>query len=370
MKKKVLFIKNNLEKYKEIISTIQKISPFTVEITDFKTFKKGDMAAFINSVRLANLFLVIEEGFFQEYKEDFGDYFRNNFKSPFMNFIQVSRETDFFDLDALQDTKKYYFHFSNEIDANVQVVYFNLYVNSLFNYSETSDRLTEYITSSFQNIISEEQLKMKTEELEKLNAKLEEINKIDTLTHLYNRKTLFELLEQERKRTARDLWRVEGHNKYNQVPLGEIADHFGKYTIFMIDIDHFKGINDTYGHLVGDRVLKYLGHLLSTKGNLRTTDIAGRFGGEEFIVMLPGTNAQNSLEPARRIARDFREKEFLSDDNKPFHATLSIGISEYHSQDDKNEDIISRADQALYYSKEHGRDMITIFEKQFAQASS
>lgn len=365
MEKKVLFIRNGLEKFDQILKTLERISPFQVNIGSFLEFTNNGYFKFINTVKLSHLFLVIEESFFQENMEIFEDYFRDKFSFPFMNFILITGDPILSNHDAMQQEQKYYFHFSTDIDPNVQVMYFDLYANSLFNYSVTADRLTEYIASTFESIISEEQLRQKTEELQKLNDKLEEINKTDTLTHLFNRKTLFELLEQERKRAARDRWRVEGNiapKMYGQEPLGEIVEHFGIFSVLMIDIDHFKHVNDTYGHLAGDRVLKYVGQILSKQGSLRTTDIAGRFGGEEFIVLLPGTNAQHALEPANRITEALKKKEFTSENDTPFHVTLSIGISEYCSQDDRNEDIISRADQALYYSKTHGRDQVTIFE--------
>jgi diguanylate cyclase (GGDEF)-like protein len=228
---------------------------------------------------------------------------------------------------------------------------------------------------SFENIIDKEIIKAQKNEIEKLNLEITEMSKIDFLTNLYNRRAFFEALEAEKKRTLRDNWRlstltgkdVEGLDKIKMdqsaKPNGKFLEHFGRFSCMLIDIDFFKKINDTYGHLIGDHVLKEMGRLLKTKEIFRENDIAGRFGGEEFIVILPETSAVNARIPAERLRESVKKVEFLDDKNKAFHVTISIGISEFSAEDKTNEDLINRADQALYYAKQRGRDQVIIYEE-------
>jgi len=130
----------------------------------------------------------------------------------------------------------------------------------------------------------------------------------------------------------------------------------------MIDIDHFKAVNDNHGHLVGDKVLKKLGEYLLNNDIFRENDIAARFGGEEFIVILPETNAHHAVFPAERLANEFKMCQFTGKNKQSFNVTLSIGISEFYRSDVKCEELVHRADTALYYSKENGRDRITVYE--------
>ena len=187
---------------------------------------------------------------------------------------------------------------------------------------------------------------------------------------------MFEFLDRESKRTMRDLWRISSFlkgeanaqllnydPKYDHEPVGNLLDHVGVFTVMMIDVDQFKGVNDTYGHLMGDEVLKTIGALLQDKSIFRESDILGRFGGEEFIGIFPSTNVNNALGPAMRFVKSLKEKRFQTKDLIPFGVTVSIGISEYHSTDSNKEDVIHRADKALYWAKEHGRDQIAVYEK-------
>ncbi|HEQ72305.1 MAG TPA: GGDEF domain-containing protein, partial [Spirochaetia bacterium] len=239
-----------------------------------------------------------------------------------------------------------------------------------------SNRLVDYITHSFDHIVSSELLRRKKEEIELLNKELELKNKTDSLTSLYNRQAMFEFLEKESKRTMRDLWRISSflkgestaqllnyNSEFENEPIGELLDHVGVFSVIMIDVDHFKRINDTYGHLTGDEVLKTIGAMLQDRSIFRESDVLGRFGGEEFIGIFPSTNVNNALGPAMRFTQSLKKKTFTAKGLDPFSVTVSIGISEYHSTDKNKEDVIHRADKALYWAKEHGRDQIAIYEK-------
>jgi diguanylate cyclase (GGDEF)-like protein len=121
----------------------------------------------------------------------------------------------------------------------------------------------------------------------------------------------------------------------------------------MIDLDDFKKINDIYGHPLGDEVLKNIAKIL--KDSLRNVDHLGRFGGDEFVIILPNTNLENTVIIAERV----REKIANFVHNLEEHiiqTTVSIGIASYNSLDDDVNQIIKRADQALYKAKSRGRN--------------
>ena len=125
------------------------------------------------------------------------------------------------------------------------------------------------------------------------------------------------------------------------------------FSILLIDLDYFKKINDTYGHLIGDEILKNIAKIL--KYVLRNVDHIGRFGGEEFIVILPNTNLKNAVlvaEKVREAIANFKHNI----EEQIIQATVSIGIASYNSLDDDANQIIKRADQALYTAKSSGRN--------------
>jgi len=121
----------------------------------------------------------------------------------------------------------------------------------------------------------------------------------------------------------------------------------------MIDIDYFKKINDTYGHLIGDCVLKELAALL--KDNFRGADVVSRYGGEEILIIMPFTDKENAckkLEHFRELVENFR---FC--DKKNIKLTISAGVAEYEDGDFL-EEFILKADRNVYYSKKHGRNKV------------
>ena len=126
------------------------------------------------------------------------------------------------------------------------------------------------------------------------------------------------------------------------------------FTIMMLDIDHFKKINDTYGHLAGDFVLKEIAKIV--KNLIRKSDICGRFGGEEFVILLPNTKLSGAMKLAERIRETIQNHTF-DFNGKKINVTVSIGITSV-GVNDSYESLISRADEALYEAKEKGRNRI------------
>lgn len=130
------------------------------------------------------------------------------------------------------------------------------------------------------------------------------------------------------------------------------------FCIVMSDVDNFKRFNDTYGHQVGDLVLKEVAAVL--KSSVRSSDIVARYGGEEMIVLLRGTPLEGGLVVAKKI-RENVEKHLVKDEDNNYKVTISLGVSSFNSQDNE-ETVIKRADQGLYKSKELGRNCIATTE--------
>ncbi|HUR96170.1 MAG TPA: diguanylate cyclase [Gemmatimonadales bacterium] len=162
---------------------------------------------------------------------------------------------------------------------------------------------------------------------------LRHLAETDPLTNCFNRRALMEKLEQEMDRAARYATMLTG---------------------MMIDLDNFKQINDTHGHLVGDRVLKQLANLL--KREQRSVDIVARYGGEEFVVLLPETTAAESRNFAERILRRVATHDF-GETGKPVRVTISIGIASYPDERiTDGESLLRLADSHLYRAKSDGRN--------------
>ena len=133
----------------------------------------------------------------------------------------------------------------------------------------------------------------------------------------------------------------------------------------MSDIDFFKKVNDTYGHAVGDCVLKTVAKTI--KKELREEDIASRYGGEEFIFLLPHTKLEEAVVVAERLRNQVEKKkinieEYNIKDTKEISVTISIGVSEYNKNDKEPQALYQKADAALYKAKENGRNRVIIYE--------
>ncbi len=156
------------------------------------------------------------------------------------------------------------------------------------------------------------------------NEKLIQISTTDDLTQIYNRRKINEILNEEYARTMR---------------------YGTALSVIMLDVDWFKNINDTYGHQSGDHVLKKMSKFI--KSLIRTVDSVGRWGGEEFLIILPDSNIDDALQLAERLRVKISKLHF----EKGISLTCSFGITEYKAGD-KTEEIIKRIDKALYKAKE------------------
>ncbi len=170
----------------------------------------------------------------------------------------------------------------------------------------------------------------------RLNKELETLSRTDRLTGLFNRGFWEECFQNEFERCRR----------YQTVS-----------SVMIFDIDHFKKVNDTYGHQAGDEVIRQTAQTLQNM--VRKTDVAGRYGGEEFVVFLPSTPADNAKIFAERLRKTI-EGLTVTHDNRDIRFTISIGICEFSSGLGSHEQWIEKADQALYESKEGGRNQTNI----------
>jgi len=177
--------------------------------------------------------------------------------------------------------------------------------------------------------------------VEKLEEKLElakESNLTDELTTIGNRKGYVVNINKERK-----AW------SSTKLPL----------TMMLVDVDKFKNVNDTFGHSVGDQVLKCLGQTL--KKHIRSTDYVARYGGEEFVVILPATEVKKAVQIAKKIKEIVNNLKFeLRKKNKVLKITCSFGISAFSEQTSNTLDVFNAADQALYQAKHNGRNAIVV----------
>ncbi|MBN2533910.1 MAG: diguanylate cyclase [Spirochaetales bacterium] len=172
-----------------------------------------------------------------------------------------------------------------------------------------------------------------------VNARLYELATVDGLTKLYIHRHFQLLLHTELKRSKR----------YNH-----------PCSLIMADIDHFKKVNDTYGHQFGDKVLQETATFI--RSNCRSTDIPARYGGEEFSVILPETNRDNALLVAEKIRNSIKKNVFSYSGNK-VQISISLGVAEYPFNALNKDSLIEAADKALYISKEKGRNRVTVFEQ-------
>jgi len=169
------------------------------------------------------------------------------------------------------------------------------------------------------------------------NARLYRYAVTDEMTRLYNHRYFQQRLDEELQR----------------------ADRYENFvSLIILDVDHFKNFNDTYGHPEGDRVLKTVARLIEK--SVREVDIPARYGGEEFVVICPEKNGEGSLTPAERIRSAIENYDFRIDGRK-VPITVSLGVACYPDQARSKAELIQKADFALYYSKHHGRNQATLY---------
>ena len=174
--------------------------------------------------------------------------------------------------------------------------------------------------------------------LERANEKLAKLSMTDRLTGLLNRGTWENLVDAE----------YERYRRYGQAT-----------TLVMFDIDHFKPVNDNYGHLAGDEVIRHTAQ--TTRNNIRHSDSAGRYGGEEFGIILPETDAENARLICERI-RESIEKSTVETSAGNITYTISMGIAQLTDEPENYMQWMQKADEALYAAKESGRNKVVVGE--------
>jgi len=183
-------------------------------------------------------------------------------------------------------------------------------------------------------------LEAANQEMAVMNRKLREMSYTDELTGIYNRRFFNLALEEEIRRAER------------------YRHHF---SLAILDIKHFKRINDEHGHARGDSVLAEIGRIL--KSESRASDVVCRFGGEEFAVILPETGLERAKLFAEKMLQSIRDNEFRLDDDSIVRVTMSVGVSMYPTGGQTLEELVSTADQALYQGRKEVPDRARLQEE-------
>lgn len=207
---------------------------------------------------------------------------------------------------------------------------------SLFKFYQSGQSL-ELLLLSFALADRIKTMHEERESMKRRERRLLELSVTDGLTGLYNRRFLLSKLSSE-----------FNHSKRLHHPL----------SLFMIDLDDFKQYNDRFGHPEGDKVLTALAEVI--RSNIRETDCACRYGGEEFTVILPEVNKVTAAVVADRIRKGFGSHAFRPNGSVGIHKTISIGLAELSDDDENEMSLIQRADQALYRAKYQGKDQIVV----------
>ncbi len=190
---------------------------------------------------------------------------------------------------------------------------------------------SEELLLRLKRVLKEREL---TQEQNRIMEKLKNLAITDGLTKLYNSRHFYNQL----------LLEVDRTNRYDR-PL----------SLLLLDIDHFKAYNDTFGHLEGDVVLFRLGQII--KSCLRKMDSAYRYGGEEFTIILPETGGDEASTVAQRIRTAVENEKYISTQGKEGSVTISIGVAEYHAKESPKT-FIMRSDKAMYKAKKQGRNQV------------
>ncbi|MFY0538547.1 GGDEF domain-containing protein [Nannocystis pusilla] len=163
----------------------------------------------------------------------------------------------------------------------------------------------------------------------------------------------------EERATTDGLTGLTNHRAFQErlAQIHALAERTGRnFSLILTDIDHFKKVNDTYGHPIGDAVLKRVAAVFA--GRARKVDIVARYGGEEFVLVLPDTDAEGAAIFANKLREEVAAQTMTSDQG-PFAVTISMGVAEYPTDGHATAELIERADQALYHCKHNGRNCVT-----------
>lgn len=252
------------------------------------------------------------------------------------------------------------FYLGTEVTFSMAILGLIFFVIMSVNAKKMNRDLSEFLVLRYDNNLLVEQFnqeKLQTEklnrELVRKNNRLKEISRIDPLTGLKNRHYLFDILKPRIEKAINSLW-IERKG----IDQRRTDDSCG-YGVISIDIDHFKRVNDNYGHDSGDMVLKQFSDRLREK--IREDDVVGRIGGEEFVIILKNTKESHLSVFAEKIRRHVANSVFKVTDNRTIEITCSIGLIfypffRYHPGNMMVEHVFYLVDKALYVAKENGRN--------------
>ncbi len=218
---------------------------------------------------------------------------------------------------------------------------FETMVSSLASYQQHLDDLNKNLEKKV--ALRTQDLHKAKQQLEQQNLELQRISTTDALTGVPNRRKLLEILEYE----------------FNQA-----TRHHTPLSVIMVDIDFFKSVNDTYGHDVGDELLKAFSSI--SQQCMRKSDTFGRWGGEEFLIINANSDAKSSRQLAEKLRQNVAEYTFP----QVGHKTASFGVAELTDRDDSIDTLLKRADEALYQAKENGRNQVFIYDEKGSEQGS
>ncbi|MBD67029.1 MAG: hypothetical protein CME62_17640 [Halobacteriovoraceae bacterium] len=299
--------------------------------------KKNENEVIEASVKLFDYLELSRRELYQEVKT----YLKENYSFNQVAFVNLKgsklTNDENLDLSHLEETLHSQSQF--EIGKLVQisdheqvVVIYRSENSSQYFYTKSSDHQNETLNSIFISFIKS-YAKLRAEK-EKVSG-LEILALTDDVTGLFNQRKLTEDLK-----TAVDI-----HQKEHKT-----------FSIMFIDVDHFKNVNDNYGHIIGSQLLKDMGVLL--KNILRETDHIYRYGGDEFVIIMPNISIEIVHRVASRVLKQLKAHEFKIDNGEIYNMSISIGIAEYPTDANTAKEIIRFADEMMYKSKKSGRGRV------------
>ncbi|TET87659.1 MAG: GGDEF domain-containing protein [Sulfurovum sp.] len=237
-----------------------------------------------------------------------------------------------FTIIAVHFTKPTHYSYLDIFTVSIYLVALYLILNVYEAIKDAQTYALQYLNEHLESLVKKrtEELEIANTELKKEKESLKRISSTDQLTGLHNRYKIREIFDFEKAQSKR---------------------YKTDLSIIMMDIDHFKDVNDTYGHCIGDQFLKEVADILT--GTLRETEMIVRWGGEEFLIIVPKANAEKIKEIAERLRETIEQKEF----NDVGHRTASFGITTF-IENDSLDSMVHRADNALYVAKEDGRNRV------------
>lgn len=210
-------------------------------------------------------------------------------------------------------------------------------VNSDSTFQEVVEHLNKQVKLfQIESEVTKKIARNKQIEMEGVMAQAQEVAQIDALTFLLNRRMIVRELQDEVLRAER---------------------YKSMLSISVVDVDHFKDVNDTYGHPVGDEVLREVARQL--RDHVRHPDIVGRYGGEEFLILLPSSDLNAAAGQAMRLCKYVRENKVHVNDHV-LSVTISIGVAQFQHGVDTWDTLLNRADNAMYEAKNNGRDRLAV----------